>query len=69
VIETAMADRAFSDPAVSKRILAQHPIGRFGKPMEIAEAVLWLCSDKSSFMTGHYITLDGGMLAGPNPNG
>ena len=68
VIETAMADRAFGDPAVSKRILAQHPIGRFGKPLEIAEAVLWLCSNKSSFMTGHYIVLDGGMLAGPNPN-
>jgi NAD(P)-dependent dehydrogenase (short-subunit alcohol dehydrogenase family) len=68
VIETAMADRAFGDPAVSKRILAQHPIGRFGKPTEIAEAVLWLCSNKSSFMTGHYIILDGGMLAGPNPN-
>jgi NAD(P)-dependent dehydrogenase (short-subunit alcohol dehydrogenase family) len=68
VIETAMADRAFGDPAVSKRILAQHPIGRFGKPMEIAEAVLWLCSNKSSFMTGHHIVLDGGMLAGPNPN-
>ena len=68
VVETAMADRAFGDPAVSKRILAQHPIGRFGKPTEIAEAVLWLCSNKSSFMTGHYIVLDGGMLAGPNPN-
>jgi NAD(P)-dependent dehydrogenase (short-subunit alcohol dehydrogenase family) len=36
--------------------------------MEIAEAVLWLCSSKSCFMTGHYIVLDGGMLAGPNPN-
>jgi NAD(P)-dependent dehydrogenase (short-subunit alcohol dehydrogenase family) len=69
VIETAMADRAFADPAVNKRVLAMHPLGRFGKTMEIAEAVLWLCSDKSSFMTGQYITLDGGMLAGPNPNG
>jgi NAD(P)-dependent dehydrogenase (short-subunit alcohol dehydrogenase family) len=68
VIETAMADRAFRDPEVSKRVLAQHPIGRFGKPMEIAEAVLWLSSAKASFMTGHYIVLDGGMLAGPNPN-
>lgn len=68
VIETAMADRAFGDPEVSKRILAQHPIGRFGRPTEIAEAVLWLCSNKSSFMTGHYIVLDGGMRAGPNPN-
>jgi NAD(P)-dependent dehydrogenase (short-subunit alcohol dehydrogenase family) len=69
VIETAMADRAFADPQANKRVLALHPLGRFGKPNEIAEAVLWLCSDKSSFMTGHYITLDGGMLAGPNPNG
>jgi NAD(P)-dependent dehydrogenase (short-subunit alcohol dehydrogenase family) len=68
VIETAMADRAFGTPEVSKRILAMHPIGRFGKPMEIAEAVVWLSSNKSSFMTGHYIVLDGGMLAGPNPN-
>jgi NAD(P)-dependent dehydrogenase (short-subunit alcohol dehydrogenase family) len=68
VIETAMSDRAFADPEASKRVLALHPIGRFGKPMEVAEAVLWLCSSKSSFMTGHYIVLDGGMLAGPNPN-
>ena len=68
VIETAMSDRAFADPEANKRVLALHPIGRFGKPMEVAEAVLWLCSSKSSFMTGHYIVLDGGMLAGPNPN-
>jgi NAD(P)-dependent dehydrogenase (short-subunit alcohol dehydrogenase family) len=68
VIETAMADRAFADPEANKRVLALHPIGRFGKPIEVAEAVLWLCSGKSSFMTGHYIVLDGGMLAGPNPN-
>jgi NAD(P)-dependent dehydrogenase (short-subunit alcohol dehydrogenase family) len=68
VIETAMSDRAFADPEANKRVLALHPIGRFGKPMEVAEALLWLCSSKSSFMTGHYIVLDGGMLAGPNPN-
>jgi len=68
VIETAMSDRAFADPEANKRVLALHPIGRFGKPMEVAEAVLWLCSSKSSFMTGHYIVLDGGMLVGPNPN-
>jgi len=68
VIETAMSDRAFADPEANKRVLALHPIGHFGKPMEVAEAVLWLCSSKSSFMTGHYIVLDGGMLAGPNPN-
>jgi NAD(P)-dependent dehydrogenase (short-subunit alcohol dehydrogenase family) len=68
VIETAMADRAFGHPEVNKRVLAMHALGRFGKPTEIADAVLWLCSSKSSFMAGSYIVLDGGMLAGPNPN-
>ncbi len=67
VIVTAMAERAFGDLDSNKRLLAMHPIGRFGKPMDIAEAVLWMCSDKSSFMTGHEVVLDGGMLAGPNP--
>jgi len=67
VIVTAMAERAFGDLEANKRLLAMHPIGRFGQPMDIAEAVLWMCSDKSSFMTGHEVVLDGGMLAGPNP--
>jgi NAD(P)-dependent dehydrogenase (short-subunit alcohol dehydrogenase family) len=67
VIETAMADRAFSDPAVNKAVLAHHPIGRFGTSLEVAEAVLWMCSSKASFMTGHYIVLDGGFMVGPNP--
>jgi len=67
VIVTAMAERAFGDLEANKRLLAMHPIGRFGQPMDIAEAVLWMCSDKSSFMTGHEVVLDGGMMAGPNP--
>jgi NAD(P)-dependent dehydrogenase (short-subunit alcohol dehydrogenase family) len=68
VIETAMADRAFGDPETNKRVLAMHPLGRFGKPVEVAEAVLWLCSDKSSFTTGQYIAIDGGLLTAPYPN-
>jgi NAD(P)-dependent dehydrogenase (short-subunit alcohol dehydrogenase family) len=68
VIETPMADRAFADPVVNKAVLAHHPIGRFGTPLEVAEAVLWMCSSKASFMTGHYIVVDGGFLVGPNPN-
>src|SRR5262250_2916387 len=67
VIVTAMAERAFGDLDANQRLLSMHPIGRFGQPMEIAEAVLWMCSDKSSFMTGHEVVLDGGMMAGPNP--
>ncbi len=69
VIETAMAERAFSDPQVSKFVLGLHALGRFGRPGEIAEAVLWMCSDLGSFMTGQYMVLDGGMLAGPHPPG
>ena len=38
--------------------------GRFGEPEEIAQAALWLCSDASSFTTGHALAVDGGMLAG-----
>jgi len=68
VIETPMAERAFGEPAVAKRMLSLHPLGRFGKPMEVAKAVLWLCSDKSSFTTGQYIGIDGGLLIGPNPD-
>jgi NAD(P)-dependent dehydrogenase (short-subunit alcohol dehydrogenase family) len=67
VIETPMAERAFAEPEMNKFVLGLHPLGRFGKPMEVAEAVLWMCSDRASFMTGHSIVLDGGFLAGPNP--
>jgi hypothetical protein len=37
--------------------------------MEVAEAVLWLSSDKSAFTTGQFIATDGGLLTGGNPNG
>jgi NAD(P)-dependent dehydrogenase (short-subunit alcohol dehydrogenase family) len=69
VIETAMAERAFSDPQVNEFVRGLHALGRFGRPNEIAEAVLWMCSDLGSFMTGQYMVLDGGMLAGPHPPG
>jgi len=69
VIETPMAERAFGDPAASKWVLSLHPIGHFGKPIEIAEAVLWMCSSRASFMTGNFIVLDGGMMAGRVPPG
>ncbi len=42
-----------------KRVLAQYPIGRFGKPEEVAEAALYLASDRSSFVTGTALTIDG----------
>jgi NAD(P)-dependent dehydrogenase (short-subunit alcohol dehydrogenase family) len=69
VIETPMGERVFGAPEMKKFALGLHPIGRFGKPREIAEAVVWMCSDRASFMTGQSLVLDGGFLAGPNaPN-
>ena len=64
--ETPMADRIFRIPGARKYLLSCHPIGRFGKPAEISEAVVWMCSDRASFMTGQSLVLDGGFLAGQN---
>lgn len=69
VIETPMAERAYSQPETNRFVLSLHPIGRFGRPEEIAEAVVWMCSDRASFMTGQSLVLDGGLLAGPNSPG
>jgi NAD(P)-dependent dehydrogenase (short-subunit alcohol dehydrogenase family) len=66
VIETPMGERLFSAPGVHKQVIGLHPIGRIGRPAEIAEAVLWMCSDRASFMTGQSLVLDGGFLAGVN---
>jgi NAD(P)-dependent dehydrogenase (short-subunit alcohol dehydrogenase family) len=65
-VETAMAERLFGEPEIYKATLGFHPMGRFGRPAEIAEAVVWMCSDRASFMTGQSLVLDGGFLAGPN---
>ena len=66
-VETAMADRLFGAPKIHEHAIRYHPIGRFGTPREIAQAVLWMCSDCASFMTGQSLVLDGGFLAGPTP--
>jgi NAD(P)-dependent dehydrogenase (short-subunit alcohol dehydrogenase family) len=66
VIETPMGERLWGAPEAKKFALGLHPIGRFGTPLEVAEAVVWMCSDRASFMTGQSLVLDGGFLAGPN---
>lgn len=45
---------------VKAKFAAMHPLERFGKPEEIAEAAIWLCSDKTAFITGQSLTIDGG---------
>ena len=51
------------DPEIVKAMVAREPIGRFGEPEEIASAVVWLCSPSASFMVGHAMAVDGGILA------
>lgn len=46
------------------KLEASIPMKRFGQPNEVAEAIVWLCSDAASFMTGHAMPIDGGMMAG-----
>jgi NAD(P)-dependent dehydrogenase (short-subunit alcohol dehydrogenase family) len=65
VIETPMEKRLFSDPPVRKYMVGLHALRRFGTPSEVAEAVLWMCTDAASFMTGSWITVDGGLMTGP----
>jgi NAD(P)-dependent dehydrogenase (short-subunit alcohol dehydrogenase family) len=64
VIRTEMTERAFfQDPKIGARVTAMHPMGRVGTPDEVAGAVVWLCSEASSFITGHTLAIDGGFLA------
>ncbi len=60
MLRNAMERRGRDADDTARRL---SPLGRFGRPDEIAAAVLWLCSDASSFTTGHALAIDGGMLA------
>jgi NAD(P)-dependent dehydrogenase (short-subunit alcohol dehydrogenase family) len=64
VIHTAMMDRLTGkDKEVEKQYTEMEPIGRMGNPEEVAEAVVWLCSDAASFVTGIAMPVDGGFNA------
>ncbi len=61
VIRTEMLDAGIEqNPGLVDDMLPRHPIGRFGELDEVAQAVLWLCSDAASFVTGSTLTVDGG---------
>jgi NAD(P)-dependent dehydrogenase (short-subunit alcohol dehydrogenase family) len=61
IIDTPMvASMLVSQPEAMKELMKEQPIGRLGRPEEIAAAVLWLCSPGSSFVIGHALAVDGG---------
>ncbi|XP_018322698.1 L-xylulose reductase-like [Agrilus planipennis] len=63
IIMTEMGRRAWSDPVKSAPMLAKIPLGRFGKVEEVADAVIYLLSDRASLINGACLPVDGGFLA------
>lgn len=62
VIRTPMLERALErDPKWEATLVGLHPIGRLGEVDDVVNAVLWLCSDASGFVTGHQLAVDGAM--------
>jgi NAD(P)-dependent dehydrogenase (short-subunit alcohol dehydrogenase family) len=63
-VETEMANRVNeSNPQWLETLTSMHPIGRIADPEEIANAVVWLLSDKASFVLGHTLLVDGGVVS------
>ena len=64
LIRTAMVEAQLqTNPEKVEEYSQLHPIGRIGTPEDIAEAVIWLCSDSAAFVVGHPMNVDGGYLA------
>jgi NAD(P)-dependent dehydrogenase (short-subunit alcohol dehydrogenase family) len=66
IIKTPLIERLMGEPsfaALKDRLIARHPMGRFGEPSEVGEAVAWLLSDAASFMNGAAVACDGGYLS------
>lgn len=60
----SLAEQSTGGKATSRELMnPMHPIGRIGTPDEVAELIVWLCSDRASFMTGTNIPVDGGFVA------
>jgi NAD(P)-dependent dehydrogenase (short-subunit alcohol dehydrogenase family) len=58
-----IADMMSENPILHERLVASHPLGRIAEPEEVAEAIVWLATRKSSYVTGIALPVDGGYLA------
>ena len=64
VIQTPMIERfTHGEAQIQNQLVNSEPVGRVGKPQEISDAVLWLCSPGAAFTTGHSMVIDGGWIA------
>ena len=61
--DTPLTERRFNDPTTRQQLLDRTPMGRLGTALDIANGVLFLASDESSWMTGAELVIDGGMTA------
>jgi NAD(P)-dependent dehydrogenase (short-subunit alcohol dehydrogenase family) len=61
--DTPLTDERFSDPDVRRKLIDRTPMGRLGTAEDIANGVLYLASDESSWVTGSELVIDGGMTA------
>ncbi len=62
-IQTPMIQQLEADKQANEMLVSLHPIGRLGKAEEVAELIIWLASDKASYVSGSYYNVDGGYLA------
>lgn len=62
-VETPLTAPAYANPDLAREFLAETPLARFAKPKEIANLILYLASDESSYVTGAEFTIDGGLTA------
>ncbi|MCM6776612.1 glucose 1-dehydrogenase [Nocardia sp. CDC159] len=61
-IRTPMMETAMQTGSLTESMVSRIPLGRFGEPIEVAETAAWLCSDAASYITGHAVPVDGGLI-------